>query len=135
MPSPLTEMAKGTGVSVGGRGVALGGRGVALASTAGRFGMPPEQAVRASKNIINVRFKVTIPPIIPETVSLIARLLVHFPDDAQPIQGQPGGNVLDDRSLFGYNLRQTTGGDHFHLWPKLSSKALHHAFHHAHVTK
>jgi len=65
----LMLIARGMGVAVGGRGVLVGGIGVGEAKIAGKFGAPIEQAVRISNNNkLRVRFSVTIPPIIPETV-------------------------------------------------------------------
>jgi hypothetical protein len=55
------------GVAVGGNGVEVGGISVGEAKTAGKFGAPPEQAVRT--NIIKmtkIRFNVDILSIIPD---------------------------------------------------------------------
>jgi len=63
-------IAIGTGVSVGGNGVDVGGIGEGDAKTAGKSGVPPEQAVRESKNkMTKTRFKIDIPSIIPEELT------------------------------------------------------------------
>jgi hypothetical protein len=69
-------MAIGMAVAVGGRGVAVGGKGVCDGKTTGKFGAPPEQAVRASNMKINARFSVTIATIIPETASLLSHACI-----------------------------------------------------------
>lgn len=62
----------GMGVAVGGSGVLVAGSGVGDARIVGKFDVPPEQAVNINNKRIQVRFSVSIPPIIPERVQLCA---------------------------------------------------------------
>jgi len=62
----------GMGVAVGGKSVwvAVGEGSVAEASTDGKSGVFPEQAVNVSRKRIKIRFSVHIYLIIPETAQL-----------------------------------------------------------------
>ena len=139
-------IAIGMGVAVGGMGLLVGAMGVGDASMAGKFGVPPEQAVSKSKIKIRVRFKGYIGLIIPDTIKPACRLLaildrvlaqwllsVQFPDDAQAIQGQPWRDMLDDGGFFCHDFCQPACGDHLHLGAKFLAEAFYHTLHHANI--
>jgi hypothetical protein len=85
----LTVIAIGTGVSVGGNGVDVGGIGVGEAKIAGKFGAPPKQAVKVSKNkMTKTLFKMDILLIIPEELSGLLRQVGSKYNSAIPIFGK-----------------------------------------------
>jgi hypothetical protein len=82
-------IAIGTGVAVGGNGVEVGGIGVGEVKIAGKFGVPPEQAVWISKNTMTkTLFKMDIPSIIPEEPACLSRRADNKYNSVIPVFGK-----------------------------------------------
>jgi len=61
--------------------------------------------------------------------------MVQFPDDAQPIQCQPGSQMLDDVCFGGDEVDQAARADDVHVLAEFGPEAGDHAFDQADVTE
>ena len=68
-------------------------------------------------------------------LSCIWKLSVEFPENSQAVEGQPGGNDINNFSFFGNGFSQSTRGDDFHVAAQLRPKTGHHALNHAYISK
>src|SRR5574340_339376 len=90
-----------------------------------------------SREAISAALYAAIEPVTPRIMRLFANglailPLIHFPNDAQPVQRQPRRKHVNDIRVAGDGLRQAAGGDHLHLRSKNFPEALDHPLDHGH---
>lgn len=84
-------------------------------------------------NTIPPQAKTKTPPNISRIIFFISP--IKFPDDPQPIEGEPWGDDVDDLGFFRDDFCQPASSDDFHIASQLRLEPVHHSLDHADVAK